>query len=442
MVLLCGVAAHAQHGQSAALEDEVAPIEEAVSDEPVVPDDMALPAETGVMDSPPEADATPSSTASPLTLTPAPDQATVAAPRTLLGAVVQPGTRRHLRWVAGQSFSGSPLRAPVVVVHGARPGPTLCLTGAVHGDELNGVEIIRRVLRDIVAEELRGTLIGVPIVNLLGFAEGSRYLPDRTDLNRFFPGHPRGNAASRIAYAFFEEVVRGCDRLVDLHTGSFKRSNLPQLRANLDHPELAEFVRHFAATAVLHRSRERGTLRDAATAAGIPAVTFELGEPGTVQAEHVAYGVATIHGLLDRLGMLPRPSVWTDGEQPIFYRARWARAVHGGILSSSVRLGAQVGADELLGLVINPLTNETSAIRAPFAGRVLGRALDQFVLPGFAVFHLGIETHSTAERDKGAPLPEETPGDDEEALAGGAHDEGVEAFMEESREESGAPHAP
>ena len=355
------------------------------------------------------------------------------APRTLLGSVIQPGTRRNLHWVAGQSFSGSPLRAPVVVVHGARPGPTLCLTAAVHGDELNGVEIVRRVLAETLPEELRGTLIGVPIVNLLGFAEGSRYLPDRTDLNRYFPGRPRGNAASLIAYSFFEEVVRQCDRVIDLHTGSFKRSNLPQLRANLDQPGVAEFVTCFGATAVLHRSRERGTLRDAATAAGIPAVTFELGEPGTVQAEHVAYGVDAIHLVLDRLGMLPRPYLGND-PQPVFYRARWVRALHGGILSSPLALGAQVAENELLGMVINPLTNEESEIRAPFAGRVLGRALDQFVLPGFAVFHLGIETHSVAERDKGAPLPEETPGDDEAALEGSSHDAGVEAFIEESQE--------
>ena len=379
--------------------------------------------------------AEPETEASPAPAT-APVEAEVWAERALLNVEIAPGTRRNLRWVAGQSFSGSRLRAPVIVVHGSAPGPTLCLTGAVHGDELNGVEIVRRVLAEVAPEELHGTLIGVPIVNLMGFAEGSRYLPDRTDLNRFFPGHPRGNAASRIAYAFFNDVVRHCDRLIDLHTGSFKRTNLPQLRANLDQPAVAEFVKLFGATAVLHRSRERGTLRDAASAAGIPAVTLELGEPGTVQPEHVRYGVKAINTVLDKLGMAHRAYAWRV-PQPVFFRARWVRAYHGGILNSPVALGAAVEEGDLLGTITNPLTNEESEIRAPFAGRVLGRALDQFVLPGFATFHIGIETHDPSERSKGAPIPEETPADDEEPVQGRTHEAGVDAFIEESLEPGG-----
>lgn len=321
----------------------------------------------------------------------------------ILGAVVEPGTRRDLHWTAGQSFAGSAVDTPVVVVRGDRPGPALCLTAAVHGDELNGVEIVRRVLAGIDVEELAGTVIGVPIVNLLGFSRGSRYLPDRRDLNRYFPGHPLGSSASRIAYTFFIDVVRHCDQLVDFHTGSFKRTNLPQLRADLTVPAVREFVENFGATSVLHKIGARGTLRDAATGAGIPAVAFELGEPGTLQLSDVRFGVKAIDTLIDKLGMVERFSLWSE-PQPIFYRSHWLRAYRGGILTSTARVGVRVNQGDVLGVVTNPLTNEETEILSPHDGRLLGRALNQFVLPGFATFHVGIET-----QDPGAPDSEQTP---------------------------------
>ncbi len=339
----------------------------------------------------------------------------------ILGATVTPGTRADLHWSAGQSFAGSAVETPVVVLRGHQRGPTLCLTAAVHGDEINGVEIVRRVLAAIDPAELRGTVIGAPIVNLLGFSRGSRYLPDRRDLNRYFPGHPKGSSASRIAHVFFNGVMRHCDRLVDFHTGSFKRSNLPQLRANLQNEQVREFVERFGATAVLHKRGARGTLRGAAVAAGIPAVTFELGEPGTLQLDHVRLGVKALDTLLDKLDMVDRFRLWAE-PQPVFYRSRWLRAYRGGILTSSVRLGARVTRGEVLGVVTNPLTNERSEILSPYDGRLLGRALNQFVLPGFATFHIGIETSDVAAP---APdLPPEDPGygDDDVTDDAGADD--------------------
>ncbi|MFT4564624.1 MAG: putative deacylase [Gammaproteobacteria bacterium] len=308
----------------------------------------------------------------------------------ILGEQVEPGTRSELHWSAGQSFAGSPIDTPVVVVRGTRPGPTLCLTAAVHGDELNGVEITRQVISKLVESELAGTVIGVPIVNLLGFSRGSRYLPDRRDLNRYFPGAPSGSSASRIAYVFFENVIRNCDRLVDFHTGSFKRTNLPQLRADLQNVSVREFIGHFGATAVLHKTGGRGTLRRAATDAGIPAVAFELGEPGTLQLDYVEFGVKALDKLIAKLQMLEHLNDDTE-PQPIFYRSHWLRAQGGGILSSTLRVGVRVKKGDVLGVVTNPLNNESSEILAQFDGRILGRALNQFVLPGFATFHVGVE---------------------------------------------------
>lgn len=313
----------------------------------------------------------------------------------ILGRTVDPGTRLTLHWTAGQSFAGSEIETPVLVTRGAEPGLTLCLTAAIHGDELNGVEIVRRVMADIEPAELKGMLIGVPIVNLLGFSRGSRYLPDRRDLNRYFPGQPLGSTASRIAFVFFNDVIRQCDRLVDFHTGSFKRTNLPQLRANLKDAGVKEFVGHFGATPVLHKVGYSGTLRTAATNYGIPAVAFELGEPATLQLDDVSSGIKAVDTLLDKLGMVDRFRMWAE-QQPVFYRSRWLRAVDGGILTSSVPVGADVRVGDVLGQVTNPITNEHSVIESPVAGRVLGRALNQFVLPGFAAFHIGIETDADA----------------------------------------------
>lgn len=307
----------------------------------------------------------------------------------ILGATLAPGEAVRLHWVAGETLYGGSLDTPVYVTHGRRPGLSLCLTAAIHGDELNGVEIVRTLMAGVSPHDLSGTLIGVPIVNLLGFTRGTRYLPDRRDLNRFFPGNARGSSASRIAGSFFEEVIRHCDRLVDLHTGSLNRINLPQLRADLDDPRVLEFTRQFGPTAVLHSRNVRGNLRTAAVNAGIPAVTFELGEPGSLQQEQIDFGVRALETLMDKLDMIGRRRAWSS-PQPVYYSSRWVRVNNGGILKSAVKIGARIRRGAKLGTIINPLTSENYEITSPYSGRVLGMSLDQFMLPGFAAFHIGI----------------------------------------------------
>jgi len=233
-------------------------------------------------------------------------------------------------------------------------------------------------------------VVGVPIVNLFGFRRSSRYLPDRRDLNRYFPGDPKGSSASRIAYAFFESVIKKCDYLVDLHTGPFHRTNLPQLRADLSNPEILKLTQGFGATAVLRNKGQAGTLRRAATDAGVPTVTLEAGEPTRFQPDEVAHGVKGIHTLLNKLGMLKRVSLWGD-PQPIYYASDWIRADTGGILFSRVSLGDEVEKGQLLGTVTDPITNNRSEIHASENGRILGMALNQVVIPGFASYRIGIE---------------------------------------------------
>jgi len=341
----------------------------------------------------------------------------LVAPLRLLDAEVEPGTRARLEWKSSQSFSGGEVVSPVTVLHGLREGPTLCLTAAVHGDEINGVEIVRRVANSLDPQEMSGSLIAVPIVNLFGFSRNSRYLPDRRDLNRFFPGNPRGSIASRMAHGFFQNVVRHCDALVDFHTGSFDRSNLPQIRADLTQDFVREFSRGFGATTVLQSRGSAGMLRVAAAEAGIPAVTFEVGAPLRLQPQEIAFGVQAIEVLLHRLGIVPDRPDW-DEPQPVYFRSRWVRASAGGMLISDVALGDRVSRGQRLALIIDPLANTERAIVAPFAGMVLGMAQNQVVLPGFAVFHLGEEaSEESVVRD--AAAREEDPADEYDEDAGG-----------------------
>lgn len=319
----------------------------------------------------------------------------------LLGAEVPAGTRKRLTWTNGAAIEGFVAPVPVIVLNGKGPGPVLCLTAAVHGDELNGIEVARRVLDDIDVEELNGAVIGIPIVNIQGFYRGTRYLPDRRDLNRHFPGNARGSSATRMAYSLFAEVIRHCSALIDLHTGSLNRTNLPQVRADLRSPQVTRMTQAFGATVVLHGAGDRGSLRRAANEAGIPAVTFEMGEPMRVQPEQVEHGAKAIETLMYALGMTKQRRYWGDPE-PVYYASRWVRVDNGGILFSDVALGERVSEGELLGVVTDPLSNEQFRIYAPVSGRVLGMALNQVVLPGFAAYRIGTETSKPVAADKDA----------------------------------------
>lgn len=335
------------------------------------------------------------------------------APLDMLGKRLQAGKTHRVTWNGTQSLAGLVRPTPVLVAYGAKPGPMLCLTAAIHGDELNGVEVVRRIIYDVDPKDLSGTVVGIPIVNLYGFLRGSRYLPDRRDLNRFFPGSPSGSVASRMAYSLYHDVVRNCDFLIDIHTGSQQRTNLPQLRADLKNEQVVEMTKSFGATAVLHSEGPIGSLRRAATDSGIPAVTLEAGEPLSFQLSDVDYGVKAIESLLDDLDMVDRLRLWRD-PQPVFYDSKWVRAESSGILISRVKLGDTVDRGDELGTVTDPINNTRKRLRSPFSGRILGMALNQVVMPGFATYHIGRAT-SEAEAVSAAELGEEAAEDGVEA---------------------------
>ncbi|HET9048377.1 MAG TPA: succinylglutamate desuccinylase/aspartoacylase family protein [Chiayiivirga sp.] len=309
----------------------------------------------------------------------------------LLGAAVPPGTVQRLTWNASAGLVGSELGAPVLVAHGVRPGPVLCLIAGVHGDELNSVEIVRRVSNAVDPADFGGTLVAIPVVNLFGYLRNSRYLPDRRDLNRYFPGSAHGSIASRIAYSLFNEVIRHCGSVVDLHTGSFDRRNLPQVRADLSRPDVAVLARGFGATAVLHSRGSRGMLRYAAIEAGIPAVTLEVGGPAELEPDEIEHGEQALITLLHELGMTRHLPSWNE-TPPVFYESSWIRSDAGGLLLSHVALGEHVNKGQILGVVIDPISNSERKLVSPSDGTIIGLARNQVVLPGFAVFHLGGET--------------------------------------------------
>lgn len=341
---------------------------------------------------PPSIDKEPAPPKSPSNTTP-PKQALVTQKPEkfiILGSEVPPATATRLAWSPKVTIAGLTIPTPVLVINGKSPGKTLCMTAAIHGDELNGVEIIRRVMYDIDPEKLSGKIVGIPIVNLKGFQRASRYLPDRRDLNRAFPGDPQGSLAARIAHSLFNEVIVHCDRLIDLHTGSLRRTNLLQVRADMTHDDVIQFTHGFDDTVVVHSQGEPGMLRHAAVQSGIPSVTLEAGESMRLQADQVEEGVKSIYSLLKTQEMYSRAFSWGDPE-PTYYQSRWLRADAGGILFSRVELGGKINKGEVLGTVADPITNEESHIVAPFDGRVIGMAVNQVVMPGFAAYHIGIK---------------------------------------------------
>lgn len=305
----------------------------------------------------------------------------------LLDREIAPAQATRLSLLTEDSFVKHSVDMNVLVARGATPGPTLCLIAAIHGDEVNGVEIARKVFEHADPKTLSGTLIAIPIVNVWGFRSGNRYLADRRDLNRGFPGNPDGSLASRIAFALFQEVIRHCDALVDLHTGSNQRSNVPQIRVDLGNERATELATHFGVGIVMEGAGPVGSLRRSAVDIGIPAIIYEAGGPSRFETTEIARGIEGVHNVLAFLGMEERP-VPDHGPQKVFRSSSWVRTRGGGIFLTERALGERVEKGDLLGTVTDPVTNERVEVRAPDRGIVVGRAHPQVVLPGFGLFHI------------------------------------------------------
>ena len=284
--------------------------------------------------------------------------------------------------------TGTRISLPIQVFHGRTEGRTVWLSAAVHGNEINGVEIIRRVARSLDARRMAGTVISVPIVNVHGFLNGDRYLPDRRDLNRSFPGSPNGSLAARIADLFMTEIVSRCDVGIDLHTGSDHRTNLPHIRADLDDPETRKLAEAFGAPLMLHSRTRDGSLRGAATERGATVLLYEGGEALRFDAEALSIGVDGIRRVLAELALVD-PDPRDPRTVPIeSRRSSWVRARRSGIALLDVELGEVVRRGQLLGVIHDSVGRRLGRITAPRVGVVIGRVQQPLVNQGDALVHL------------------------------------------------------
>jgi len=276
---------------------------------------------------------------------------------------------------------------PLVVLHGRSEGPTVWVSSAIHGDELNGVEIIRELLGHLDVRRVSGTLICAPIVNVHGFIRGERTMPDGRDLNRSFPGSSRGSMASRIADIFMREVVGRCDYGFDLHTGSGNRVNWPQVRAGLADPETLELARVFAAPIIIDAKSRDGSIREIASEHGAKALLFEGGEAHRFDQHSIDVGVAGLRRCLSHIGLTP-PVDLPALEPMVSHSSRWTRASRSGILHLDVELGDTVNRGQTVGALHDPYGKRLSRISARTSGVIVGRTHSALVNQGEAIIHV------------------------------------------------------
>ncbi len=309
------------------------------------------------------------------------------------------GTRQTVNLPMSLLSNHSPMDIPIHVIHGRHEGPRLFISAAIHGDELNGVEIIRRILKTPRVNKLRGTLIAVPIVNVFGFLAHSRYLPDRRDLNRSFPGNEKGSLTSQLADLFMKEVVLRCTHGIDLHTGAIHRSNLPQIRADLTDPIMEQLAQYFSAPLVLHSDLRDGSLRRAATDQQIPTMLYEAGEALRFDELAIRLGVRGIIRVMQALGMFGKIPPPKKNNSVVSRSSYWLRAPTGGIFQSLLPLGAKVKKGENLGMVTDPMGTTEMLVEAGDSGILIGRTSLPVVNQGDALFHIAkVHNATTAEK--------------------------------------------
>ncbi len=309
-------------------------------------------------------------------------------PITIGETTVTPGQRVNINLPIVDLYTTTSLSMPVQVICGRSAGPVLFVSAAVHGDELNGVEVVRRLLKRKLLRSIRGTLIAVPVVNVHGFLNQSRYLPDRRDLNRSFPGSAKGSIAARLANTFHQQIVSQVDYGIDLHTGAIDRSNFPQIRGNLDDEKTLELARAFGTPVIINANIRDGSLRACAAEMGIPMLIYEAGEALRFDEVSIRAGLRGVVNVMRCIGMLPA-SKDKKPASPVLARAtRWVRAPTSGIVNDKAKLGSSVAKDQLLATITNPLGTEEEELFAPYDGIIIGRSNLPLAHEGEALFNI------------------------------------------------------
>ncbi|MGB8315766.1 MAG: succinylglutamate desuccinylase/aspartoacylase family protein [Aestuariivirga sp.] len=318
---------------------------------------------------------------------------------------VRRGARKTVELPISVLANHTPINLPVHVINGTEPGPVLFISGVVHGDEILGVEIVRRVTQHPALKRLSGTLLAVPIVNAFGFLNHSRYMPDRRDLNRSFPGSDHGSLASLLADLFMNEVVLRSQYGIDLHTAALHRSNLPQIRIAPDEPELMALAEQFSPPVILVSKLRDGTLRQCARDNGVKMLLYEAGEALRFDETAIDVGVRGILNVMASLNMIvPLRTTKPVPVPAISYSSSWLRAPEGGVLRSAIDIGARVAKDAVIGEISSPLGDLSVAIIAEDDGIVVGRTNLPIVNRGDALFHVARMKRTDMEQ---APLDED-----------------------------------
>ncbi len=305
------------------------------------------------------------------------------------GCAIAPGERRVVDISVAPMYTHDDLSIAVQVVRGKKPGPVLFVSAAIHGNEINGVEIVRRLLKHSALRSIRGTVLAIPIVNVYGFLNHDRYLPDGRDLNRSFPGSPKGSLTGRVAHAFASEIVSKSTHGIDLHTGARHRSNFPQIRADLDDPRALEMTKAFGVPLAIDSRLRDGSLRECAGDMGIPVILYEAGEALRFDEMHIRGGVKGVLNVMRSIGMIARKSRGKRTPELIVSdQSSWVRAPESGILRALVPLGSKVSVGQVLAHIGDPMGSREAPLTAPFDGVVIGRTNLPLVYEGDAVFHI------------------------------------------------------
>ncbi len=320
-----------------------------------------------------------------------------SAPFEIAGTTVDPGIRRTVEVPISRFSDHTPVTMSVHVVHGRRPGPVLFVSAAVHGDEVLGVEVVRRLLRAPGLRSLRGTLLAAPIVNAFGLINHSRYLPDRRDLNRSFPGSPTGSLAARLAHLFMEEVVARSDFGIDLHSAAIHRTNLPQIRVSPSKPATLRLASAFGAPVILKSQVRDGSMRKAAQERGVDVLVYEAGEALRFDEMSIRAGVSGCLRVMRELDMVPARGVRKPRVVSLVSSGSvWVRAPEGGLTRLFRNQGDVVSAGMLLGMVSDPFGDSEHEIPSPVDGLIIGRSNLPVVNEGDALFHIASVGHPQA----------------------------------------------
>ncbi|OFZ71379.1 MAG: hypothetical protein A3K03_00435 [Bdellovibrionales bacterium RIFOXYD1_FULL_44_7] len=306
----------------------------------------------------------------------------------ICGIDIQAGEKREIYLKVSESYLSGHVQIPVTIIRGLKPGPVAYIIAAVHGDEINGADIVRRLIFDIDHHKLSGTLIAIPVANISGFLSHSRYLPYHRDLNRFFPGKRKGNNAERIAWRLFNEVVLKSDFGIDIHTAAEGRINLPHVRGDMSHPRVRRLARAFGTSVLIDHPGYRGNLRKESTVGGVPTIVFEAGEIGKFSRKTSLVGFRGVLSVLSQMGMWPEAEQMKPAFQVIVKESEWIRAEKGGILDLSVKPGDLLYKGQTIGSILNPFGRTVVRIKSAATGIVIGVTTAPLTIPGTAIVHI------------------------------------------------------